>query len=48
MSPMITAAITSIKIPRVIFPHVVSFIFVFDSVSLSRKNRKSSVNMSKV
>lgn len=45
---MITAAVTVIKIPRVIFPHLVSFTFVFDSVLLSKKNRKASVNMSKI
>ena len=47
MSPMIIATTASIKIPRVIFPHVVSFIFVFDSVPLGRKERKASVNKSK-
>lgn len=48
MSPIITVAITIIKIPRVIFPHLVSFIFVFDSLLLSKKDRKASVNVRKL
>ena len=48
MSPMTTAAMTIIKIPKAICFHPVSFIFVFDSDLLSRKDREASVNMSKV
>lgn len=45
MSLMAPAEITIIKIPRVIFPNLVSFIAVFDSV-LSRRDRKVIVNVS--
>ena len=48
MSPMTSMAMTIVKIPRVIFPHLVIFIFVFESVLLSSKDREASVNMSKI
>jgi hypothetical protein len=41
MSPISTAASTAVKMPRVILPHLVSFIFVLHSVLRKRTGRES-------
>ena len=48
MSPMTSMAMTIVKIPRAIFPHLMMFVFVFESILLSSKDREASVNMRKV